>query len=427
MKTVRGLSAIAAAAAVVVAMSACGTAPGASSSEATAWSASTKSETYFPESIDAWNSAEGNQKINIEYFASDAYKEKIRTAIGSGKAPSLIFSWAGSTLTQYVDNKNVVDLTEATKDLIAHVAPSVADAGTRDGKVYAVPNNQSQPILMYFNKDVFAKAGVPVPTTWSEILSATQALSSKGITPFALAGQSKWPELMWLEYLTDRIGGPEVFQSILDGDKNAWSQPAVLDALGRIQELAAAGGFGSSFASVSADSGADFALVYTGRAAMVLQGSWGYSSFKSSAADFTKSGLGFSAFPAIPGGIGDPSDIVGNPSNYWSVSADATPAQQTAAEEYLNKQVFDEDYVTTMVANGSVPPITGIDDILAASDDANFLVFASKLIADAGVFQLSWDQALSPAQGQALLTNLDLVFLEQSTPEQFAAVMNATL
>ena len=33
--------------------------------------------------------------------------------------------------------------------------------------------------------------------------------------------------MMWLEFLFDRIGGPEVFQAVFDGEKDAWSNPAV--------------------------------------------------------------------------------------------------------------------------------------------------------------------------------------------------------
>jgi raffinose/stachyose/melibiose transport system substrate-binding protein len=40
---------------------------------------------------------------------------------------------------------------------------------------------------------------------------------------------------------------------------------------------------------------------------------------------------------------------------------------------------------------------------------------------------MSWDQALSPAQGDAMLSNLDQIFLKKITPQQFADTMNATI
>jgi raffinose/stachyose/melibiose transport system substrate-binding protein len=46
-----------------------------------------------------------------------------------------------------------------------------------------------------------------------------------------LGGQSRWTNMMWLEFLFDRIGGPEVFQAVFDGEKDAWSNPASIKAL----------------------------------------------------------------------------------------------------------------------------------------------------------------------------------------------------
>ena len=42
-------------------------------------------------------------------------------------------------------------------------------------------------------------------------------------------------------------------------------------------------------------------------------------------------------------------------------------------------------------------------------------------------YQLSLDVALPADQGQALLNNLEQVFLKQITPQQFADAMNKTL
>ena len=42
---------------------------------------------------------------------------------------------------------------------------------------------------------------------------------------------------MYLEYFTDRIGGPQVFLNIQDRQKGAWSNPAIIQALTDIQTL----------------------------------------------------------------------------------------------------------------------------------------------------------------------------------------------
>ena len=74
-----------------------------------------------------------------------------------------------------------------------------------------------------------------------------------------------------------------------------------------------------------------------------------------------------------------------------------------------------------------MPPVIGIEDQIAGMEDADFLGLAYEMVRDAPHFQLSWDQALGSAPAQELLTNLEMIFLQQSTPEQFVTAMNATI
>src|SRR5262245_28007487 len=287
-----------------------GTQPGGAGAPAggfSAWTLTGGAEPAFRASFDAWNNANPDQKVSSEFFANDAFKEKIRTAVGSGNAPTLIYSWAGGTLKDYVASKKVLDLTSTTTQLQQRLLPSVLDTGKVDGKVYAVPNNNAQPVVLFSNKDVLAKAGISAsPTTFDELLADVAKLKAAGVsTPISLAGQSQWPELMWIEYLADRVGGPQAFKDVIDGKPDAWSSPGMIKALGMIQQLVKAGAFGSKFGSVVADSGADVALVHTGKAGFLLQGAWVYSSFLTDAPKFVKSGkLGWSNFPAVTGGAG---------------------------------------------------------------------------------------------------------------------------
>jgi len=427
-KRVAAVGALATTAVLVLGACGGGSQPGAAGGGASAWVLTGGAEPTFRSSFDSWNSANADDKINTEFFANDAYKEKIRTAVGSGNAPTLIFSWAGGALEDYVNNKDVVDLTSLTTQLQQRLVPSVLATGTVDGKVYAVPNNNAQPVVLYFNKSVLSDAGISSPPdTFDGLLNAVAKLKDAGVdTPIALAGQSQWPELMWIEYLADRVGGPGTFQAVLDGKPNAWSSPEMLEALGMIKQLVDAGAFGDKFGSVVADANADAALLHTGQAGMLLQGAWVYSAFLTDAPDFVKSGdLGFAPFPAVAGAAGDPADVVGNPANFWSVSASASKKQQDAAVKYLNDALFDQDYVASLIENGGVPVTTDAETQLESSEQAPFLTFAYGMVKDAPSFQLSWDQALPASQGQALLSNLSQLFLGQQTPEQFADAMNA--
>jgi len=290
-----------------------------------------------------------------------------------------------------------------------------------------VPNNSMQPVFLFSNKDLLAQVGAQPPKTWDELMALVPKLTAAGIAPFSLGGQSKWPQLMWEEYLVDRIGGPEVFDAVAANKPGAWSDPAILDANRKIQQLVSAGGFVKGFNSISTDSNADLALLYTGKAAMYLMGSWAFPTIKEAAPEFASGKLGYTGFPAVPGGKGNPADIVGNPANFWSVSARATGAQKQAAVKYLREGVMNDTYVDALLAGGSVPPVTGIEAKLAKTRDPQYLSYVYGLARNAPNFQLSWDQALSPGQADALLNNLDQLFLGRITPEQFSANMNATI
>ena len=334
-------------------------------------------------------------------------------------------------LKSYVDAGQVSDLTadvNASPALKSRYLPSIAATGILDGKIYALPNNAMQPVVLYYSKPVFTKAGLQPPTTFDEVLADIPKLKASGAAAFSLAGQSKWPDLMWEEYLVDRIGGPKVFDAIAANTAGAWSDPAVIKANTLIQQLVDAGAFIKGFDSITADSNADLALLYTGKAAMLLQGSWNYPALKTADPAFLKANsLGWVAFPTVTGGTGDPNDVAGNPANFWSISSKATPAQRKTALDYLTNGVMSTDYVANLLKGGAVPRCRGLESQLAGTQDPAWLSYVYKLAQTAPHFQLSWDQALSPTQGDALLTNLDKLFLKQITPAQFSTAMNATV
>lgn len=435
-RKLRSAAAAFSAVALSISLTACGSggpaeSTGVGADSATMWGLTGGNQPVLQKSVEAWNSGHSDQSIKLDFFANDAYKTKVRTAVGAGQGPTFIYGWGGGVLKSYVDAGQVEDLTEFLKenpDVKDRYLPSILKNGEMDGKQYAVPNNNVQPVVLYYNKEVFDKVGAQPPKTWDELMALVPKFKEAGIAPFSLGGQSKWPDLMWLEYLVDRVGGPEVFADIAANKPNAWSDPAVVESLTKIQELVDAGGFVNGFSSIAADSNADQALLYTGKAAMILQGGWIYQGMKKDAADFVKSGkLGFTTFPTVEGGKGDPANVVGNPSNFWSISSKATAAQKKAALDYVKEGMFTEADTQALIDSGAVPVVNGIEGKLEASPDKDFLTFLYGLAKNAPDFTLSWDQALSPAQGDAMLSNLDQIFLKKITPEQFVSTMNATI
>ena len=390
------------------------------------WAVQSGQSKTFEEAVARWNKNHPNQPIDLQQFANDPYKDKIRIALGAKQGPALMYSWGGGVLHSYVDAGYVDPITDpAIND---RYLDAVRANVTFDGKTYAAAANNMAPAVLLYNKALFQKAGIAVPATWDDLLKAIDVLKAQGVIPIALAGQSKWPELPYLAYLMDRIGGPEVFDAISANKPDAWSNPAVIDALTRIQTLVKAGAFGTSFSSIAYETGAADALLYTGRAAMMLQLSGSYTNIKNTNPAFVAAGtLGYAPFPTVAGGKGDPSDITGNPSNYWAVTSATPPENKAVALSFLKEEVMNDQYVTAILQRSGVPGVKSAAAKIKELGNDGFLNFVLDLAVKAKHFQLSIDEALSPAQGAALRTNLDQVFLQQITPQEFARLMNGTL
>ena len=364
--------------------------------------------------------------VHVQIFANDPYKQKIKVSLGSGKGPDLFMNWGGGGLRQYVNANKVLDLTpylNADKTWKNRFFNNVLQTAAFDGKYYGIPNVGMQPVLLFYNKAVFRANGLSAPQTWSDLINVVTKLKNAGITPFILGGQSKWPDLMWEEYLVDRVGGPKVFNDIAAGKKNAWLNPAVIKANTLIQQLVDAGAFGSNFSSTTYDGTVTATLLGTGKGAMELMGNWEYGAVLQNAPDLLKANdLGWMRFPSVSGGKGNIKDIAGNTSNFYSIAKKTkNPA---AAVAFLKKQIMNKAYVNGLIKLGNIPPVKGIASKLSTGSNATFTTWCYNLVQSAPNYQHSWDQVLSPDAATALLTNLDQLFLKQITPQQFSANMN---
>lgn len=430
----RVLAALGAGIATVALLAACGTGPtgGPSADGASYWYLTGQpAEAVRAGSVERFNTDHPDTPITGTSFANEVYSSKLRTAMGAGEGPTLIFGWGGGGLREFAEAGQVADLTdfvEENPELKERFFESTWGAATVDDKIYAIPGETTSTVVLYFNKAVFEEAGVEPPETWDDVLDLVEVFKAKGIAPFALAGQSRWTEMMYVEYMVDRIGGPQIFQNVLDGKPDAWSDPAVLDALTKLQDLVKAGGFVDGFSSIAPDSGADLALLYTGKAAMLVQGTWTYGSFVEDGGDFVQNGdLGFTTFPIVEGGKGDPSMIVGQPAQYLSISADATEEERETAESFILDNWLDEEETEGWVGTGQVPVRSGSQELLAESDNADFLTFLYETASEAKPLQQHWDQALPASDTEAMLDNISKLFQLAITPQEWVDNMNATI
>lgn len=354
---------------------------------------------------------------------NEGYRDALQIAIDTPQRPDVFFNWGGGSIRSYARAGLLEDLTPYLEDdpqFRSAFLPSVLDAGQIDGSYYGIPMRQMQPKLMFYNTAVFSDTGVEIPTTWQEFLDACDAFMAAGITPVALAGAVSWTELMWMEYLTDRIGGSQVFQDIAAGAGQGWRHPAIARAVDAIRELVDRGVFGTNFPSVQYEAGGSETLLEQGQAAMHLMGSWSYTNHLGADPEFAGNQLAWGPFPVIEDGAGDPLAIAGNPTNYFSVAAES-PHKQVVID-YLRQEMASEQYVRDLISIGDTPAVADIEPLLGEAEHAEYLRFIYQMVVEAPSFQLSWDQAIERPQAAPMLEALADVFLGNLDAEGFIQV-----
>src|SRR6478736_1333903 len=138
-----------------------GAAGGSSSGKGVAsyWTLSGKpQEDIRKDTIARFNKANPKTTITETQFANDAYKQKVKTAMGAGKGPTLIWGWGGGGLKSYVDAGQVEDMSDffaQNPELKDKIFPSAFGAATVNGKLYAMPIETVAPIVLFWNKKMF--------------------------------------------------------------------------------------------------------------------------------------------------------------------------------------------------------------------------------------------------------------------------------
>lgn len=378
------------------------------------------------ETIEDFNET-SDVEIELVTFQNDPYKERLQVAMGSPEHPDVFFNWGGGNLGQYVEAGQVYDMTEdldAEPEFRDGFLDSVMDVVEFDGSTYGVPMLGVQPVSFFYNQQVFDEAGVEPPETYEELLDLIDTFQDEDVTPVVLPGAANWTLLMWVSYMVDRVGGAEVYEAISMGEEGAWEDPAVVEAMERIQDLVDRGAFGTNYPGVDWDGGQATALLGEGEGAMILMGPWMVQDAEVNAAELVEAGdLGWFEFPELEDGEGEPGNVVGPLTNYYSIHAESD--HPDVAMEWLTEHMASDEYIDGLIESGAVPTVEGIEDKLADSEDGEFAAWLYELTAEAPNFTPAWDQDLDPSVAETMLTNFSLVFEQEMSPEEFAEAMEA--
>ncbi len=314
---------------------------------------------YWNAAISDYEAVNPNVKISLEAVPQD-YGTKLLAELASGTAPDIFQSgdgdvskWvalgAAENLDPYINGSNPLDMST--------LFPAVASFGKVNGSYYYLTKDYS-PLIVYYNKDLFQKAGVEIPTAkWTEadMLKDAQLLTidangnNATSANFDPSNIKQWG--IELPYTWDRAIEPIIYAnggSIMapDGSKftGAFNSDATIAALQWYADLYTKYHVTPTNADVQSYSGTD--MFQSGLVAMSWTGVWPMNGYKS------VSGLNFGVVSLPSGSAGNANVLC------WSGFAMYTGSQNKDAAWDVLKYIAAGDGAKEFAKNGWTPVIS---------------------------------------------------------------------
>ncbi|MDR0960039.1 MAG: extracellular solute-binding protein [Propionibacteriaceae bacterium] len=334
---------------------------------------------WWEEVTAAYTEANPDVTFDIRAVQNEDMDGQLQNAVNSGDLPDIFMARGGQKLADFVEADAVKDLTDKIDADVKSDIEGALGAFVIDGKTYAMPT-AVLPGGMFYSKDLFAAAGITAePKTMDELNAAVTALKGTGVQPIALGAQDAWPAAHWYYFFALRECSKDVIDAISSNPD--FSDGCWLKAGEDFQTFAATEPFNTGFLTTPAQEGAGSSagLLANHQAAMELMGGWDVGVIASLTPDQQPlPDLGWFPFPAVTGGAGDPSAMMGGVDGF-SCSKES-PAQ---CEDFLNfmmSQEWQESYAeayqtipASKAAQGAVAD-PALEPIMAAYNDAAYVI-----------------------------------------------------
>lgn len=226
--------------------------------------------------------------VEVEKIKDDSeYWNAMKMRSSANQLPDVMFN-KPFTLSRFKDT--LVDLTdlEATKN------NALASGYAIDGKILGVPMTSGYEYVFYW-KDLFAEAGVEVPTTWAQLEEVSKTLQdyygaeNPDFMAIALGAKDEWPTYPYMEFMP----------SLVNGNGQNWNDMAKTDApfadgtdinvaYNRVNNLFTSGVFGKDPLGLGNDQVT--ALFAQKQAAIIASGDWALQNIQAGTEDYSELG-----------------------------------------------------------------------------------------------------------------------------------------
>jgi len=312
------------------------------------WSLSTTPE--FQTLADGFHKAHPNVTVQLKEYDATNYDTLLTADLASGAAPDIITMKNVLHVATYVQGGALLEVSSVT--LPSGI--SGASAYVIGGKPYAVPYRLDSWVLFY-NKDLFKKAGVADPDgswTWDDYMNAASRLKA-GLKAAGSTAMAAY-EHTWQSLVQGFANAQSPDANILDG-KYAYLTPYYQRALQLQNE-----GAQPTFNTATANNLTYETEFGKQQAAMMLMGTWEAASLLAQQSAGTADTFNWGMAPApqysaATAGTGSTPVTFGDPTGF-AINAKIDPAKLTVAKEFL-AYAASQDAAKSLAAIGITPAL----------------------------------------------------------------------
>lgn len=366
--------------------------------------------------IDQYMAENSNVKIEVEALQDEPYKQKFKAYATGNQIPDIYMVWGQAAFFGPVMKEGLaLELNKDDYKDYGFLNGSFKDFSL-DGKLYGLPRNTDFMVL-YFNKAIFEKNGVTIPTNYYELLEAAKTFRSKGIAPIAMNGKDKWTiALLYHDLVVKEGGDQQLIYDAISGKVKFTENPILKKAAEDLKALMDVKGFQDSF--VSADYGAANNLFAQEKAAMYYMGSWEVGmETNENFSDSFKKNVDVISFPEIKDGKGKFTDLVAWSGGGYAISS-KSPIKDEAIK-LLNYMMKPENWPKQGWQMGVVVPAQKYDSYLTGKETNLQKRLTNMLSQSTSLSGTGWMDSLTPnfkTAGENMSQELAAGIL---TPEKF--------
>ncbi len=300
--------------------------------------------------------------VKGEFTGFDGYLEKLTTQMAGGTEADIVqVNWPWLPLfsrdgTGFADLRAVpgIDLTQWTD--------AELDAGSMNGVLQGIPVSNTGRVF-FFNTTTFEKAGVPLPTSWDELIAATPKIKAAlGDDTYTFNAVKETAQLLVTLYVTQKTGKDLVDPATMEV---AWTPEELAEGISFLGKLVEVGAIKSQ--KQEASEGNVNLFEKPQWADGKIAGSYEWDSTWSKYADPLKEGQVLKAVPMlhVEGAVTD--GVYRKPSMVFSISKNS--AHPEAAAQIVNCLLNEPEGITALGDSRGLPASKAAAALLAGKVD----------------------------------------------------------